>query len=228
MPASIQLRRGSNDPHRDKLRQALAALSEQRQRLHKLEQGHERCHEQVCHAYAAQLNAEEHLRAHAPNEPQRLALAYLNNQVLDAGITLNDLEDQVARATAEHARLSQVEAALNSEIAESRRRMQDCHGQVHAALSELICSSPELAQLFAELDQAWAKLRGIRKAFDLITTALHGDMPTNLMNKWQISPPLDYNAIGFPLDESAANAWQAALQRLLADAEVPLPVSRLK
>ena len=225
MPTSAQLKRG-DDIQRDNLRYALSALDAEQRQLSELEQGMARCHEQVRNAFTAVQNAEEHLRLHQPNEPQRLAYAYLNNVVLDGTTTLKPLEEAVERTTTEHARLEQVEAALNAEIEQCQRRMQDRHRAVHVALSDLLCDSPELAQLFAALDDAWARIRGIRKAFDILTTSLRGNMPSSLMNKWQASPPLDYRILAFPIDESPANAWSAALERLLVDADAPLPSIR--
>jgi hypothetical protein len=224
MPASA-LRRTDDPPtYRDKLRYALQALNEEQERLTQLERGQARCHDQVRTAFTAQQNAEERLRLHQPNEAALLVDAYLSDQILDAGSTLKDLEGNVARTTQEHARLEQVEAALNGQIEQSQRRMQDRHRQVHIALSDLLCDSPELHQLFQALDDAWARICGIRKAFDQITTALHGQMPSNQLNRWQVSPPLDYHVLGFPIDESPANAWQLALERLLGgDADAPLP-----
>jgi hypothetical protein len=133
------------------------------------------------------------------------------------------LEDAAGRTTHEHDRLTEVEAALRSEITQSQRRLQDRQRLVYMALSDLICESPELAQLFQALDDAWGRIRGIRKAFDLISTALHGYMPTQLLSRWQASPPMDYHAIGFPLDETPALSWTTALERLLVDADTQLP-----
>ena len=63
----------------------------------------------------------------------------------------------------------------------------------------------------------------MRKAFSQIASALHGNMPGPLLTRYQASVPLDPASIGFPTDESPANAWSLALERLLTDPDAPLP-----
>jgi hypothetical protein len=82
MPQSALRRSDDLTNDRDKLRQALQDLQAETDQMRRLEEGQSRCLEQVRNAYTAQLNAEEALRLHQPNEPQRLAYAYLNNEIL--------------------------------------------------------------------------------------------------------------------------------------------------
>ena len=85
-----------------------------------------------------------------------------------------------------------------------------------------VCESPEFLALFTELDDAWARLRGLRKCFSTIQQALSGHMPGPLMSRWQTVVPLDYD-VSYPLDEHPADLWSQALAAVQADADAKLP-----
>ena len=85
-----------------------------------------------------------------------------------------------------------------------------------------VCESPEFLALFTELDDAWARLRGLRKCFSTIQQALSGHMPGPLMSRWQTVVPLDYD-VSYPLDEQPCAVWSEALERLLTDPDAVLP-----
>ena len=93
---------------------------------------------------------------------------------------------------------------------------------MYEALADVVCGSPEFARLFSELDNAWARLRGLRKSFRAIQEALSGHMPGPLMSRWQTVVPLDYD-VSYPLHEQPFDLWSEALERLLTDPDTVLP-----
>jgi hypothetical protein len=225
MPTLV-LRRPPNDQQseaRSRLRQALAAVHEEEDRIQALEAGQSRAHEAVRHSRQAILDAEQSLRGLRTVEPTRLAFAFINGEELQDRQTVGEAEALLDRLKSEHAHSQEIDQALEGELRSAETRLRLRRGALYQALSELICSSPELEDLFADLEQTWARLRGLRKCFDHITTALHGQMPAKLMSRWQVSPPLDPSIIGYPLDEQRYRRWASALEALLADADAELP-----
>jgi hypothetical protein len=93
---------------------------------------------------------------------------------------------------------------------------------MHEALADVVCESPEFARLFTELDNAWARLRGLRRCFKAIQDALSGHMPGSLMSRWQNVIPLGYD-VSRPLDQQPAKLWSQALEWLLTDPDAVLP-----
>jgi hypothetical protein len=90
-------------------------------------------------------------------------------------------------------------------------------------MSALVCASPEFKDLYAALEQAWGRLRGLRKCFRQVQRACGGHMPQPLMDKWQASMSLDSEAINLPTDDGPVTAWAQALAKLLEDADAGLP-----
>jgi hypothetical protein len=118
--------------------------------------------------------------------------------------------------------------ALTSEIITATNRVQRSQAAVHAALAEIVCDSPELEHLYAELEQAWARLRGLRKAFAAIQRSMNGQMPQDLADRWIATVSLDPEAIRdafgpIPTDNHPFQEWSEALARLLANPDAPLP-----
>ena len=93
---------------------------------------------------------------------------------------------------------------------------------MYEALADVVCGSPEFARLFSELDNAWARLRGLRKCFRAIQQALSGHLPGPLMSRWQSVVLLDYDVF-YPLDEEPTDLWSQTLEALLNDHKAPLP-----
>jgi hypothetical protein len=94
---------------------------------------------------------------------------------------------------------------------------------VHKALSALVCNRAPFHQLFVELENARACLRGIRKCFYKIQSALQAQMPHQYSMKWQSVISLNPEAVGLPTDEGPAQAWVQALENLLVDPDADLP-----
>jgi hypothetical protein len=91
---------------------------------------------------------------------------------------------------------------------------------VHKALSALVCNRAPFHQLFVELENARACLRGIRKCFYKIQSALRAQMP-HQYRRSVIS--LNPGAVGLPMDERSPQAWVQALENLLVDPDADLP-----
>jgi hypothetical protein len=216
----------TNPDPRTKLRDALTALAAEKQNLDSLEQARTRAMESSWDLATKQRDAEADLRQAKAHEPTRLALAYASGE-RDTISPVEISQANLDQAQAAYRQIEVVEDALTQEIVVATSRLQRSQTQVHVALSELVCSSTEFHQLFDELTQAWARLRGIRKAFAQIQRELHGQMPSQY-EKWQNTISLDPQAVRdsvgpIPTDDTLVQAWQDALARLLDDPNAPLP-----
>jgi hypothetical protein len=212
---------------RDALAAAIASLREEEERLQALEQAQDRCREEMAALHEAWRDAEAGLTALQGSYPATLAYGYVNSSNLEDDQTLAEAEASVEHRRAGYDHQVAIEQALASQISDVENRVQRAGINVTIALANLVCSSAEIAALLAELDAAWATIRGIRKAFDLITHRLHGQMPFHMLSHWQAAMPLDHRIINYPVEESHATAWTAALDALIAgEIDTPLPSSQ--
>jgi hypothetical protein len=202
---------------------AIASLREEEERLAALEAAQDRCREETAALHEGLLDEQAGLSEIQRTYPATLAYGYVNSSNLEDDLTLAEAEASVEHARAQYDHQVEIEQALALQITEVENRVRRARINVTIALANLVCSSDEIAALLAELDAAWATIRGIRKAFDLITERLHGQMPFPMLSHWQAAMPLDHRIIGYPIEESHATAWTAALDALIADATAPLP-----
>ena len=211
--------------------QTIAALKEEEQRLASLEDASTRAREESWAAGSKVSEAQDALRQAQHAEPQRLVYAYANaaNGGNGAEISPVDAAQLVLdQALQEDHRILQLENMLSDELRTVSRRRDRAQYAVHQALADLVCNSTEFAHLFDELRFAWSRLRGIRKAFWTITRALDGQMPNELLERWQATISLNVEAIRdsvgpIPTDEAPAEAWREALEALLTDPDAELP-----
>jgi predicted nucleic acid-binding Zn-ribbon protein len=212
------------------LRSALDALHETERVLETLQTAHERAGESR-RALADQVReAETSLEWAQSDEPSRVAFAFAEGDPeADAASPVTVAQAALDKLRGEIQRLRNLEAALEAEMAKGRDRIAQGQNTVRAAVASLVCNSPELGRMLEELEATWAKLRGLRKAFSVITAGCGDFMPTDLLNQWQGVYPLDFTAKWFsggaiiPIDERPAEAWSEALAKLLEDPEHPLP-----
>jgi hypothetical protein len=206
---------------RDRLREAITAVKTEADRLASLEAGQERASENQRTAQQTLIEAESALQQTGRIEPERLAHSFAIGETIDR-LPIAEARAQVDRAKSELEHIEEIRQALQTEIERAQMRVRLRRDSMYAALADVVCGSPEFARLFSELDQTWARLRGLRKCFRAIQDALSGHMPGPLMSRWQTVVPLDYD-VSYPLDEQPFALWSKALERLLTDPDAVLP-----
>jgi hypothetical protein len=206
---------------RERLRSAIATLQEDSDRIAALESGQEHASENYRTAQQALIEAESVLQQMGRIEPEHLAYSFIAGETIDR-LPIAEAQAQVHRAKTDLGHIEEIQQALESEIQRAQGRLRLRRDSMYAALADVVCGSSEFLALFTELDQAWARLRGLRKCFRAIQEALSGHMPGPLMSRWQTVVPLDYD-VSYPLDEQPANLWSQALKRLLTDPDAVLP-----
>jgi chromosome segregation ATPase len=225
MPQTATLKR-LDDPisaERSNLRQALANLKAEQQQLERLNGARERSREQSWVVSSKISDAQTELSRAQDNEPSRLARAFASGQQQGVPSPVDRAKSRLDEAEQEYQKIEEIEEALDAEIVTVNNNLDRRQAAVHAALAELVCVSPEFHSLFVELEQAWARLRGVRHAFQQIQHAMNGYMPEEFSAKWQASVSLAPGIIGVPTDNAPVQAWSVALARLLEDPDAALP-----
>jgi hypothetical protein len=216
---------------RDALLTAIAALQEERQRHDALEAGREKARSQNRELSNKVAEAEAELKRTKDAENSHIAYSFISGSY-DAASPVSTAQAALDTLQCDYAQTEHIEAALDNEIASVSHRLDRAQDAVYAALAALVVNSAEFEQLFAEQTKAWARLRGIRKAFALIQRELHGYLPQQLADKWQAVVSLDPEAkyvhngeglVAIPTDETPAQMWHEALSNLLIDPDAELP-----
>ncbi len=94
----------------------------------------------------------------------------------------------------------------------------------------MITQSDAYQRLFAEQTRAFARIRGLRKAFALIHHACAGALSQQLADKAtayvSLDPEATFDAMGkrIATDEAIALAWRESLAKLLEDSDAELPI----
>jgi hypothetical protein len=221
--AALSRPRSVNDQSqaRERLRRAIAALQEHSDRIAALESGRDRASENQRTAQEALIEAQSVLQQRDHIEPERLAYSFIAGETIDR-LPIAEAQAQIVRATSELEHIEEIQQVLESEIQRAQGRLRVRRASMYEALADVVCGSSEFARLFSELDNAWARLRGLRKCFSAIQQTLSGHMPGPLMSRWQTVVPLDYD-LSYPLDEEPAALWSRAMERLLTDPDAVLP-----
>jgi DNA repair exonuclease SbcCD ATPase subunit len=195
---------------RDNLLSAIAQLQDERQRLTSLEEAREKAREQSRVASSKLTEAETNLRQARDAEPQRLAYAFASGGI-NAVSPLSSAQLALEAAQAEASQIKHIEQALDTELVQVNNRLRDRQTALHQALAGVVCNSAEFHHLFDELTNAFARIRGIRKACRQIQRALQGQMPDEFSQRWQSEVSLDPDDIRdatgpIPTDERPALA----------------------
>lgn len=217
MPVAVRKR----DPGRNRLAEAIAAHRGALERIAALEAAQPKAQQQKWDALAAVSQAEAALRTAREAEPHRLVSVLVSGGG-PSGAPLADAEEALAAARDVYSAAAQAEDALAAELELAEREATRRRGDVNAALAVVVEGSAELAALYAQLEAAWATVRGARKAFDAIQRRLGGQY-SQAFTRWERVPPLNWEALGFPLDATIAQRWASALDQLVDDADAPLP-----
>jgi hypothetical protein len=211
---------------RQRLATAQMALRVEERRLQGLTEARGRSAEEARRKNHLLMDEEALLREARRLEPSRLAYSFAND-VLEEEQGVAEIEASVALLRSEYDQQEEISRALNSEIATTQSRLTVVRANYRAALAAVVNESPELAALADELTKAWGRVRGIRAAFNAITTALAGHLDGRMLSHWQSHPSLEIRAINEPDDPSYIVAWQGALAALANDADAPLPMPTL-
>ena len=222
MSEAVRFSRGDDQRSiaRQRLRQAVEAAREEEARLQALEAAQLRAGDQLCAAQSTVIEAESILQQTERIDPEHLAYSFAAGETIERPIA--ETRAQLDGAKSELEQIEEIQQALESEIRRAQGRLHLRRSSVHQALAEVVCESPEFLALFTELDQTWARLRGLRKCFRTIQDAMSGHMPGPIMSRWQTVVPLDYD-VSYPLDEHPVGLWSQALERLLTDPDAVLP-----
>jgi hypothetical protein len=207
---------------RDRLRLAIASLTEEINRLNALTEAQHRARDQKHAARDRLIEAEADLDEAKQAEQGALAYAYVNNEPLSDGLLAEKQAELDTQARAVQ-RAERVEQAIEAEIAESERRLHEREHAKRSALAEVVTTSPEFNAVLKGLSEAWKALRTYRfVGIDLVLTACQGYAPNPLYSKLQAVEPLE-NRMGWAIDDDLIMAWQSALANLVTDADAELP-----
>jgi len=220
-PSGAELTADQIAAARDRLREAITAVQTETDRLASLEAGQERARENQRTAQQTLIEAEAVLQQTERIDPERLAHSFAAGETIER-LPIAEARAQLDRAKSELEQIEEIQQALESEIQRAQGRLRLRRSSMHQALADVVCGSPEFLALFTDLDQTWARLRGLRKCFRAIQDALSGHMPGLLMSRWQTVVPLDYD-VSYPVDEQPADLWSQALEWLLTDPDAVLP-----
>jgi hypothetical protein len=209
---------------RDALRAAIAQRRNEEQRLAALEAAQLRAHDQLREAEHRLSGTETGLRQVSREERTRLAYAYVNDSAELSDNPVAAAQAAVNAATVEVSRLREVEAALAGEIDRARAELRQSESAQHAAMSDLVCASPEYLALVAQHSAAWQRLRTVKAALVEVTRALKGAQPQRWVDEAIRSEPLE-ERIGYPVDREFLGQWALAMAQLENDAEAALPQS---
>jgi chromosome segregation ATPase len=207
---------------RDRLRQAIASVAAETERLTALEQAQERAHQQMWEAESRLAGAKGAQERAAREERQSLAYRCANNDALtDDPVAAAKVATEAAQAEVDQ--LQRVEAALAGEIDKIQPALRTYRANMHAAIAEIVIASDEYAMLIEQHAAAWKQLRSIKTALRAVVAGLHGQMPQRYMDEPDRSEPLEPR-VGYPVDNALISGWAEALAALEQDASAELPL----
>jgi len=128
----------------------------------------------------------------------------------------------VEKLRGEQAEAMELRGDIEAEVERAQARLRNARVEVSAAKAAIINPSAAVAALRADDLRCWARLRGNRKAWKVITDDLAGNASTQIYSWSQEMVPLDPDVIGYATDEAPAAQWSAAMARLLDDPEAKL------
>jgi hypothetical protein len=213
---------------REKLAERLAEIAATETRLGELDQAISRAAREFDDAQWALGRTAEACDAEQQSQPPTAAMieAYIAGEsaVEEAASVTISAQAAFNQARAEHHRLEALLRALEDE-----RRGQELNLRLLTSMrddyaAKLAYGGPAIEGLFAELNECWGRIRGLRMTF----LEMHRRVPMSQaqMDRWQLVPnTLDWErdvSQAYSLSPLAA-AWLPALENLLRDATTPLP-----
>lgn len=225
MPNTIDLTRPVDiQVHRDKLRQVIAAINEDTARLDGLSDARERALSEMRAVNLEISERQEKLKIIRVDEPITAAYRFANFDLIGLGSKheITQAEQALSKAQAHSQRLSEIIAALESEISTAETRLARLEHSRLQALADLLAASPEFLNLFDEIKTAWGRLRSLKVTLSHVDKELHGYLNTNLQKLYQYAEPLE-ERVGYSVDEHLVTSWARSLQQLRDDADAVLP-----
>jgi hypothetical protein len=208
---------------RDRLRQALDAQRDEKERFDYLYAAKERLADDLRRAHGKLADARDALHASRTTAPLETVYAYAAGEELRHRQSIAEGEALVQRRQNELDALNDVDHGLDHELSAVEARLRTRTAMVQAALAQVIETSPEFAALCTEIQKTWQRLRTLKVTGDHILTACHGNLSASAYRAIQSAEPLELR-VGYDLDDSGYfDRWQNALARLLENPDTALP-----
>jgi hypothetical protein len=209
----------------DRIRAAISAFEETAAHVDALEKAKTRAEDQSRQAFAKLQQAEQVLNDLRQIEPARVAWDFALGESPERGPTEAEARAAVAFARDGHAHAKGIVEAIDSELEGLNSRLRLRRGNVLDAAANFVVESRELAALTRSLDEAWSRVRSLQFACATLGTRLSGRMPNTFLTGWQRTWPiaLSDDFPGHPIDRTVAEAWVAAIDRILAGTSTALP-----
>jgi len=110
-------------------------------------------------------------------------------------------------------RAEEVKKALEEEIANSERQLDDLRRKRDAALGRLVSASPEFLHIYRRMRAQWTKLRTLRATVLAVSSAANHPLGGRLLDLAQVEEPL-WRAAGYKVDDKFVNSWVEAVSAL--------------
>jgi hypothetical protein len=136
--------------------------------------------------------------------------------------TLTETTTTIQHYRSEQDRLTEIDRALENEIAQAQVRLRQRRYDLHAVMADVVTQSDEYLALLEHLNAAWIRLRSLRIACSQIQSLLAGYLPHEFETRWQAVEPLE-DRVGYDVDENLIQSWTQAMHQLATDADTPLP-----
>jgi hypothetical protein len=223
MTATATLDADDSQAIRDRLRDAIAKVNAEQERLASLEDAQSRAHQQLWHAESKLSDAKRALQRAQADERSRLAYAYVaNNSALQ--------DDPRCRRTSRRQRRTRRGRAtgkgrisIGREVDRVKFTLRQLHANRDMAMSELVCTSTEYQLFIQQHATALRQLPTVKTALKAVSAGLRGQLPQRFMDEPQRSEPLE-ERVGYPVDATFVGAWADALAQLEQDAYAELPL----
>jgi hypothetical protein len=137
----------------------------------------ERANDQRYALVSALDAAEDKLREALQYHPTDQVYAFLNNKPQTAKLRLGEAETARQQASELLQQKRELVAAIEAEIEDTKRHLENRRYQLRDALGAVVCTSDEFLALFQRIQSCWVELRSLRLT---ITRGLPAD--------WSVAP----------------------------------------
>lgn len=213
------------------LRDAIAARHAVQARIAALNAGAEKAHRKRMQALDQIDLALSELNAARQRRPADAITAFLNDQTLNDGIA--ESQARLTDAERQADELRNIQDSLSREIELTGPHLVMATQRVHRALTPLL--APTAATIEAEWTSLWARARTLRALGGLLVSATGTHLP---QGRWHTDETLEIGRSGhvsgqdglvpFAHDETTLSAWRTALERLMDEADVVIPDTKVE
>lgn len=208
-------------PQREKLKAAIEELNEEKARLEAIEAALERAAADAIKTMMALREAEAKLREEESEEPERVAVNYINEG--DTATVSRELESaQMAAAKAQkaHDRIMTIRQTLDREATTTVSRIRRCEYTLRELLTSVVLGCPEYTQLVERHRLLWQQLRTVKEALRVVERNCL--LPANLDAESSRVEPYEIR-VGYPVDLAFVEAWRDAIEGLKNAYDTELP-----